>query len=240
MYPGYMSPVFYALLPIRPLNGAPDSTNISCLMKPIWLEWARDLESVAQNGLHYAKDDYEVKRYKTVQRIAAEILATKFDASAPEIQSLLALEKGHATPKVDVRGVVFRDGRILLVKEHADGGWTLPGGWADANESPSEAVVREVREESGFDTRAVRLLALYDRDRQAPSVPPYPFHIYKAFFLCEIIGGEAKPSSETDEVAFFAPNEITDLTLSIARTTPRQLGEFFRMLDTGDWMPLFD
>jgi ADP-ribose pyrophosphatase YjhB (NUDIX family) len=208
-------------------------------MKPKWLEWARDLESIAQNGLHYAKDDYELKRYESVQRIAAEILATRFDAQAPEIQRLLALEKGHATPKVDVRGVVFRDHRILLVKEHADGGWTLPGGWADANEAPSEAVVREVREESGFDTRAARLLALYDRDRQA-DVPPFPFHIYKAFFLCEILGGEAKPSSETDEVAFFALHDLPVLPLSIARTTLRQLGEFFRMADTGDWTPLFD
>lgn len=208
-------------------------------MKPKWLEWARDLESVAQNGLNYAKDGYDVKRYETVQRIAAEILATRFDAAAPEIQRLLALEKGHATPKVDVRGVVFRDHRLLLVKEHADGGWTLPGGWADANEAPSEAVVREVREESGFGTRAVRLLALYDRDRQA-DVPPFPFHIYKAFFLCEILGGEAKPSSETDEVAFFAPSDLPGLTLSIARTTHRQLAEFFRMFESGDWTPLFD
>jgi len=208
-------------------------------MKPKWLEWARDLESIAQNGLHYAKDGYEIKRYETVQRIAAEILATKFDAPAPEIQRLLALEKGHATPKVDVRGVVFRDHRILLVKESADGGWTLPGGWADTDEAPSEAVVREVFEESGFATRAVRLLALYDRDRQA-DVPPFPFHIFKAFFLCEIAGGEAKPSNETDEVGFFAPHEVPGLSLSIARTTHRQLGEFFHMLDTGDWTPLFD
>jgi ADP-ribose pyrophosphatase YjhB (NUDIX family) len=208
-------------------------------MKPKWLEWARDLEAVAQNGLHYARDGYEIKRYETVQRIAAEILATKFDAPAEDIERLLALEKGHATPKVDVRGVAFRDSRILLVKESKDGGWTLPGGWADANEAPSEAVEREVREESGFAVKAVRLLALYDRDRQA-DVPPYPFHIFKAFFLCEIIAGEAKPSSETDEVAFFTEAEIPALTLSIARTTHRQLEIFFRMSRTGDWTPLFD
>jgi len=208
-------------------------------MNPKWLEWARDLQVVAQNGLHYAKDEYEIRRYETVQRVAAEILATKFEATAEDIEGRLTLEEGHATPKVDVRGVVFRDGRILLVREKKDGGWTLPGGWADAGEVPSEAVEREVREESGFATRAVRLLALYDRDRQAP-VPPYPFRIYKAFFLCEIVGGEAAPSSETDGVEFFTEDEAAGLTLSAARTTHRQIELFFRMARTGDWTPLFD
>jgi ADP-ribose pyrophosphatase YjhB (NUDIX family) len=208
-------------------------------MNPKWLEWARDLQVVAQNGLHYAKDPYDVKRFETVQQIAAEILAEKFDATAEDIEGRLTLEKGHATPKVDVRGVVFRDGRVLLVKESKDGGWTLPGGWADAGEVPSQAVEREVREESGFATRAVRLLALYDRDLQAP-FPPYPFRIYKAFFLCEIVGGEATPSSETDEVAFFAETQASGLRLSAGRTTHRQLDQFFRMSRTGDWTPLFD
>jgi len=208
-------------------------------MNSKWLEWARDLQVVAQNGLYYAKDEYDVRRYETIQRIAAEILATKFEGTAEDIEAHLALEKGHATPKVDVRGVVFRDGRILLVREAKDGGWTLPGGWADAGEVPSEAVEREVREESGFATRAVRLLALYDRDRQA-AVPPYPFRIYKAFFLCDVVGGEATPSSETEDVGFFTESEAAGLELSIARTTHRQLELFFRMSRTGDWTPLFD
>jgi len=208
-------------------------------MKPQWLKWARDLESVAQNGRHYAKDHYEIQRYETVRRIAAEILATKFDAPASDIERLLALEQGHATPKVDVRGVVIRGSQILLVKESKDGGWTLPGGWADANEAPSEAVERETREESGFTVKAVRLLALLDRDRQADA-PPFPFHVYKAFFLCEITGGEAKPSNETDEVAFFSEAEVPGLAFSTARTTSRQLERFFQMSRTGDWTPWFD
>ena len=142
-----------------------------------------------------------------------------------ELLELSAAQFGYATPKVDVRGVVFRESKLLFVRENTDGGrWTLPGGWADVNESPSEATVREVREESGFETRAVKLLALYDRDRQG-HVPPYPFHIYKIFFLLELIGGSATPSIETSEVAFFGEHEVPEL--SVARVTYDEIRRFF-------------
>ncbi len=137
---------------------------------------------------------------------------------------LFSQEGGYATPKVDVRGAVFRDDRILLVKEKIDGGWTLPGGWADPCQSPSEAVVREVFEESGFEVRAVKLAAIYDRSRHA-HLPPMPFHLYKLFFLCEITGGAAKESYETTGVDFFAEDAIPPL--SISRTLPFQIARMF-------------
>jgi ADP-ribose pyrophosphatase YjhB (NUDIX family) len=125
-----------------------------------------------------------------------------------------------------VRGVVFKDSKILLVKEVADyGRWTLPGGWADVNETPSQAVVKEVLEESGFETQAVKLLAVYDREKQG-HIPPLPFHIYKLFFLCEIIGGSAYAHGETSAVAFFGEHEIPEL--SIARVNEKQLRWIFQ------------
>ena len=137
-----------------------------------------------------------------------------------------AAEFGYATPKVDVRGVVFNGSKILLVKEVADNGrWTLPGGWADVNETPSQAVVKEVLEESGFETQAVKLLAVYDREKQG-HIPPLPFHIYKLFFLCEIIGGCAQANGETSEVAFFGSHEIPELSKS--RVNEKQLRRFFQ------------
>src|SRR5262245_42148027 len=149
------------------------------MSEPRWLEWARELQSIAQAGLTYAKDPFDVERYQAVRRLAAEMLAAQTGEDADRIHDLFVGEYGHPTPKVDVRGAVFQDDTILLVKERVDGGWTLPGGWADVNESPAEAVVREVFEESGYQTRAVKLLALYDRRKHEH--PPHPWHIYKVF-----------------------------------------------------------
>ena len=125
-----------------------------------------------------------------------------------------------------MRGAVFRDGCILLVREAADGGrWTLPGGWADVNESPAECVVREVREESGFDVRVGKLAAVWDRARHA-HLPHYVFHIWKLFFVCEIVGGEARTGTETSEVAFFAEQDVPG-DLSVSRVLDWQLHRMF-------------
>ena len=163
-----------------------------------WLDLAQRLQAISQTGLAFASDPYDIERYEAVRAIAAEIIATHSDTDQGYIQGLFASEAGYATPKVDVRGAVFRDSAILLVKERSDGGWTLPGGWADVGDSPSDAVVREIVEESGYQTRAVKLLALYDRNKHGH--PPYPFHAYKIFFLCELIGGVATTSGETEAV----------------------------------------
>jgi len=140
------------------------------------------------------------------------------------IRGLLSHDSGYATPKVDVRGVVFRDHKVLLVREKAEGLWTPPGGWADVCASPAENVVREVEEESGFLTRAVKVLAIFDRNKH-PHEPPFAFHVYKFFILCEIVGGQAKASSETDRVDFFGENEIPPL--SVGRVTEWQMHRIF-------------
>ena len=139
------------------------------------------------------------------------------------ISNLLRGEQGYATPKMDVRGAVFQANRLLFVREASDGLWTLPGGWADVGESPAEAVIREIREESGFETQVCKLVALYDRNKHAH--PPMLFHVYKAFFLCDLVGGSASPSLETSEVAFFGWEEIP--RLSAARVTVRQIEKLF-------------
>ena len=138
---------------------------------------------------------------------------------------------------MDVRGVVFRDNKILLVREKLDGGWTLPGGWVEVGETPSEAVEKEVWEESGFRTKAVKMLAFYDRDKQGH--PPHPYHIYKACFLCEIVSGEAQTSMETTEVAFFGRNEIPS-DLSFSRVMHKHIDRFFDHKEHPEWQTDFD
>lgn len=193
--------------------------------EPNWLRWAKQLAALAQNGLTFSDNPYDIERYEHLRGIAAEMMAEGFDLEKKSVLDLLSREEGYATPKVDVRGAAFRDGKILLVREALDGGWTLPGGWADPCQSPSEAVVREIFEESGFEARVRKLAAVYDRSRH-PHLPAIPFHIYKLFFLCEITGGVATESHETTGVAFFAENEIPQ-DLSISRTLPFQIVRMF-------------
>lgn len=202
-----------------------------------WVEWATRLQALAQDGLQFAQNPFDEARYRAVRRIAAEMLAAGSGWPMERIAALFDGETGYATPKVDVRGAVFREGEILLVRERSDGGWTLPGGWADPGDTPSEAVEREIREESGYAARAVKLLAVYDRARWGHT-PPHPFAIYKLFFLCEMVGGEARTSDETDGVGFFREDALPEL--SLARVTPRQLVRFFAHARHPEWPADFD
>lgn len=183
------------------------------------LELARRLHALARTGLHFCRDEYDRERYEEIEHIAADLLAGE---SAPLKAALLELwgrERGYVTPKVEVRGAAFHDGKVLMVRESADGLWTLPGGWADVNESPSQAVEKEVLQESGLRVRALKLAALYDRNRHGHG--EFLFHSWKAFFVCEILGGEPRGSYETDAVGFFAPDDLPPM--SLGRCTPRQV-----------------
>ena len=204
---------------------------------PQWIEWSRKLQAIAQNGLLFTKDPYDRERYEGIREIAARIMAAGSGEQIEVVTGLFSGQAGYATPKVDVRGVVFREDEILLVQEAQDGLWTLPGGWADPNEAPSESVTREVREESGFTTRAVKVLAVFDRAKHN-HVPLHPFHVYKLFIRCEIESGEARPSMETLDVAFFAEDRVPEL--SLARVVPAQIARFFQHLHHPEWMADFD
>lgn len=204
---------------------------------PEWLDWARRIAAIAQNGLTYSETPYDTERYEELRRIATQMMARGDGATADRLMAVLQREDGYATPKVDVRAVAFRVGRILLVREHTDGLWTPPGGWADVGDSPARNAVRELREEAGFEGRAVKLLAVYDRALH-PHTPVFPFHVYKMFFLCELTGGEARGSHETDEVGFFARDALPPL--SMGRVTPDQLQRMFDHAVHPEWPTDFD
>jgi ADP-ribose pyrophosphatase YjhB (NUDIX family) len=173
---------------------------------PKLLDWARRLQAIAQTGVAYGEPaEYDRERYEQVRRIAAEMLAT--NGEVDELDARLALERGHATPKLDVRGAVFRGDEILLVRE--EGAWSLPGGWVDVGESPREAAERELLEESGYTTRAVKLLALLERDRHG--YRPHAWHIWKVVFLCELTdGAQRELGSETDAAQFFPADTLPE------------------------------
>lgn len=212
-----------------------------------WLDWVQRLQAVAQTGLTYDPHPFDRERYELIRDIAAEMLAAHAGIEPAAIRDLFEKQVGHATPKVDVRGVVFKDDALLLVRENLDGGrWTLPGGWADINEVPSEAIVREVYEESGYRTRAVKLLAVYDR--RLHGHPPAIFHAYKLFFHCTLLDDQPHTAyasetgasfTETSDAAFFSEDQIP-AELSLGRVTPAQIKRLFEHLRQADLPTDFD
>ncbi|MCK9862459.1 NUDIX hydrolase [Paenibacillus sp. ATY16] len=195
-------------------------------MEPKWLEWTKQMQAIAQTGLTYAKDVYDIERYEALRQMSIEILAEYTSVSHEQIALAFASDKGYTTPKTDIRAVVFRDNKILLVQEKIDGGWSMPGGWSDIGYSPKEIAVKETQEEAGFDTAAIRLLAVLDK--KFHNHPPSPYHVYKMFILCEIIGGEAAAGVETSDVGFFGIDELPEL--SIERNTLEQVQLMFEYL----------
>lgn len=205
-------------------------------MEPKWLEWAKQLQSIAQAGLTYSKDIYDLERFELIRNISVEMMSQQTDIDQTIIKELFANETGYATPKVDIRAVVFKDQKILMVRENTDGDWSLPGGWGDVGLTPSEVAAKEVKEEAGFDVKAKKLIAVFDK--KCHPHPPSPYHVYKLFIQCEIIGGQAKEGIETSAVEFFAENELP--TLSIARNTESQIQLAFKHLHNPQEPVYFD
>jgi ADP-ribose pyrophosphatase YjhB (NUDIX family) len=183
------------------------------------LDLARQLLAIAQTGRHFALSDFDRERYDMVADIAARLLENETGRRAADLRATWQVEDGYATPKIEVRAAVFRDDAVLLVRERSDGRWTLPGGWADVNESPSEAIEKEIVQESGYRARAVKLAAVLDRRKHGH--PEFLFHAWKLFFICEITGGEPATSIETDAVEFFPVAALPDLSTS--RVTAEQI-----------------
>lgn len=187
--------------------------------EPDWLDAVRRLDALARSGLAYDPHQYDRERYEAVAAIAAELLALGSMTPAGAWLDQAAAEPGHVTPKLDVRGAVFRDGRVLLVRELVDGLFTLPGGWADVGETPREAVEREVREETGLEVRATKLCAVLDR--RLHGHPSHRWHSWKLFFACRVVGGAVASSFETADAGFHALDALPPL--SLGRVTPSQL-----------------
>jgi ADP-ribose pyrophosphatase YjhB (NUDIX family) len=202
------------------------------------LEWARKVQAIAQNGLAFTQDPFDRERYTQLQELVASILGSELEISLGKAKAFWDQEEGYATPKVDVRGGVFDGDKVLLVRERSDGKWTLPGGWVDVNDAPSAAVVREIHEESGYRAKAVKLAALFDKNKSSHGHPPGIHHIYKLFFLCELTGGTATISNETDAVDFFPVHCLPEL--STGRVTRSQIERLYAHNQNRDLPTDFD
>ncbi len=184
-----------------------------------WLDIAKRMQALAQAGLEYSDNKYDRDRYQQMREMSLEIMHDFTELKMDKLVGAFASEQGYQTPKVDVRGVVFRGDQILMVRETIDGNWSLPGGWADVGLTPSEVAIKEVFEESGLEVVPERLLAVLDKKRH--NHPPDMFHIYKIFILCRETGGELKGGMETSETGFFGPDKFP--SLSVPRITTEQI-----------------
>ena len=200
-----------------------------------WLDWAQELQALAQAGLYYSKDIYDIERFQRIREIAAEMLASSTGLSKDAIVDLFCNETGYQTPKLDSRAAVFQNDKILLVQEK-DSLWSLPGGWVDVNLSAGENVVKEVKEEAGLDVRAEFIIAVQDRKKHNPGL--YAYNITKVFFLCTLLGGSFEPNSETIASGYFSLENLPPLSLN--KTTAAQIQMCFDAYQAENWITLFD
>lgn len=201
-----------------------------------WLAWAVELQSLAQAGLTYGRDRFDLERYQRIRDIAAEMLARQAELPVEKVRDLFCNEEGYQTPKLDTRAAVFRDGKILLVRE-SDGRWALPGGWVDVNVTVAENAVKEVWEEAGLTVTADRVIAVQDWAKRNPA-PHRTYGICKVFFQCGYVGGSFQPNSETTESGWFPEDALPELAEE--KTTAEQVRMCFAACRDENWKVLFD
>jgi len=218
------------------LPSSNDESQMNKFSIPDWLKWGREIQALAQTGLHYEKNDFQRERLLRFQAIASEIVAEYSNLDKDALVDMYGQQIGYATPRVDVRAAVFREGELLLVRERMDGGWTMPGGWADVGELPSKSAEREVLEEAGFIVKCRKVIGVYDANRIGPLEV---FHAYKIVFLCDLQGGEAQTSNETTAIGFFAFDDLP-APLSGERTHPRHIQDAFSANKDEYWQTVFD
>lgn len=202
-----------------------------------WLQWAVELQSLAQAGITYGKDVYDLERYERIREIAAEMVAFKSEISVEKVKELFCNETGYQTPKIDTRAAIFEGNRILMVKERNET-WSLPGGWCDVNVSVGENTVKEVKEEAGLDVAVEKVIAVHERNRH--NRPIYAYGVCKVFVQCRVLGGEFADNSETVASRFFTLDEISDEILAVEKNTKEQIEMCFKAKDDERWKTILD
>ena len=200
-----------------------------------WLEWAKELQFLAQTGLAYTKDDFDRERFERIRTIAAEMMSLQSGLPLEQVQGLFCNETGFQTPKLDTRAAIFSDNKILLVKEK-NGTWSMPGGWVDVMQTIKSNTVKEVREEAGLDVEAVRIIALQDRNKH--NQPPYAYNVCKVFVLCKVSGGNFQSNMETVESRYFGLDELP--VLAEEKNNKEQIEMCFSACRDDDWQVKFD
>ena len=201
-----------------------------------WLKWAIEIQSLAQAGLTYTDNVYDIERFERLREIAAEIIEEKSNISLEKVKDLFCNENGYQTPKIDTRAAIFKDDKILLTHEN-NGTWSLPGGWCDVLESVASNTIKEVKEETGLDVETIKIIAVQDRNKH--NKPIYAYGVCKIFVLCNVIGGEFIENIETTEIKYFSLDEIPN-NLAEEKTNNEQIEMCFKAYKDEKWQTQFD
>ena len=201
-----------------------------------WLKWAIEIQSLAQAGLEYTNNVYDIERYERLREISAEMIAEKTDLNIDKVKNLFCNETGYQTPKIDTRAVIFKDNKILLVHEN-NGTWSLPGGWCDVLESIKSNTEKEVKEETGLNVEAIKVISIQDRNKH--NKPIYAYGVCKVFVLCDIIDGEFIKNIETTEIKYFSLDNLPN-NLAEEKTNKEQIEMCFEAYKDKNWQVQFD
>ncbi len=201
-----------------------------------WLKWAIEIQSIAQAGIEYTDNVYDIERYERLREISAEMINEKSNISLDKVKNLFCNETGYQTPKIDTRAAIFKDNKILLTHENNDT-WSLPGGWCDVLESVKSNTIKEVNEETGLDVKAIKIIAIQDRNKH--NKPIYAYGVCKIFVLCEVIGGEFKENIETTEINYFSLENLPS-NLAEEKTNKEQIEMCFKAIKDKNWNTQFD
>ena len=201
-----------------------------------WLKWAMEIQSLAQAGLAYTNNVYDIERYERLRDISAEMIEEKSNINLDKVKDLFCNEKGYQTPKIDTRAVIFKDNKILLTHEN-NGTWALPGGWCDVLETIKTNTIKEVKEETGLDVEAIKIIALQDRNKH--NKPVYAYGVCKVFVLCNVFGGKFEKNIETTEIKYFSLDEIPD-NLAEEKTNKEQIEMCFKAYNDENWQTQFE
>ena len=201
-----------------------------------WLKWAIEIQSLAQVGLAYTNNVYDIERYERLREISAEMIAEKSNVSLNKVKDLFCNETGYQTPKIDTRAAIFKNNKILLTHEN-NGTWSLPGGWCDVLESVGSNTIKEVKEETGLDVKPLKIISVQDRNKH--NKPIYAYGVCKIFILCNVIGGEFVENIETTEIKYFSLDEIPN-NLAEEKTNKEQIKMCFEAYQDENWQTQFD
>lgn len=201
-----------------------------------WLKWAIEIQSLAQAGLAYTSNVYDIERYERLREISAEIIEEKSNIGLDKVKGLFCNETGYQTPKIDTRAVIFKDNKILLTHEN-NGTWSLPGGWCDVLESVKSNTIKEVKEETGLDVETIKIISIQDRNKH--NKPVYAYGVCKVFVLCKVIGGKFVENIETTEIKYFSLDDIPS-NLAEEKTNKEQIKMCFNAYKDKNWQTQFD
>ena len=201
-----------------------------------WLKWAMEIQSLAQSGLAYTQNKYDIERYERLREISAEIISEKTSLNLDKVKNLFCNEKGYQTPKLDTRAAIFKGNKILLVHEN-NGTWALPGGWCDVLESVKSNTEKEVKEETGLDAKAVKIISIQDRNKH--NKPAYAYGVCKVFVLCDILGGEFIENIETTGTQYFSLDDLPS-NLAEEKSNKEQIEMCFNAYYDKNWQTQFD